>query len=294
MILVFGASGQLGSAFVEALGDTALVPERVSADLTRPETVRNLILTTRPDAVINCAAYTAVDAAETDEATAAVINHEAVAVMAEATRDIGARFVSFSTDYVFDGEKLAPYVESDQTRPVNAYGRTKAAGERACLRIQPEALVIRTSWLISATHPNFVTRMLELGSGGTPASVVDDQLGQATVVDDLARSTLAAMERGVTGILHLSNPGPLTWYGLAREAFGFAGLDTALLTPCTTAEYPRPARRPLNSVLESERLTPSDPLRLPPLDGSLKRLLRKIGAASQPAPPGRPPVKDRR
>lgn len=294
MILLFGASGQLGSAFVKALGDRVWVPERVSADLTRPETVRDLILARRPDTVINCAAYNAVDQAETDEATAAAINHQAVAMMAGATRDYGAQLVTFSTDYVFDGDKPGPYVESDQPRPLNAYGRTKAAGERACLMIQPEALVIRTSWLVSATHPNFVSRMIERGISGTPTSVVDDQTGQATVVDDLVRSTLAAMDRGMQGILHLSNPGPVTWYRLAYQAFTLAGLDTQLLTPCTTAEYPRPARRPPHSVLESERLGPTNPVRLPPLDGSLKRLVAEIGAGSQPGPPGRPPTKDRR
>lgn len=294
MIILFGATGQLGTAFVRALGDEVWVPERKSADLTRPETLRNLILTRRPDRVINCAAYNAVDQAETDEATAEVVNHQAVAIMAEASRDCGAQLVTFSTDYVFDGEKPGPYVESDQTRPLNAYGRTKVAGERACLLIQPEALVIRTSWLVSATHPNFVGRMLELGASGKPTSVVDDQTGHATVADDLVRSTLAAIDRGMRGILHLSNPGPVTWYGLACKAFTFAGYDTELLTPCTTADYPSPARRPRNSVLESERLSPVDPVRLPPLDGSLKRLLGEIGATSQPGPPDRPPTKDRR
>lgn len=294
MIILFGANGQLGAAFVKALGKDVWVPERVSADLARPESVRDLILTRRPTTVINCAAYTSVDAAETNEAVAAVINHEAVAVMAEATRDCGAKLVTFSTDYVFDGEKPGPYVESDQTRPLNAYGRTKAAGERACLTTQPEALVIRTSWLISATHPNFVRGLLERGARGTPTSVVDDQIGHATVVDDLARSTLAAMDRRMRGILHLSNPGPVTWYGLACKAFTLAGLDTELLTPCTTAEYPRPAPRPRNSVLESERISPSDPVRLPPLDESLHRLIGEIGPGSQEGTHARPPTRDRR
>lgn len=294
MILLFGATGQLGTAFVKALGDEVWVPERTSADLTRPETARNLIVTRRPDTVINCAAYNAVDQAETDEAAAAVINHQAVAMLAEATRDCGARLVTFSTDYVFDGDKPGPYVESDQPRPLNAYGRTKAAGERACLQINPEALVIRTSWLISATHPNFVSRMLEQGISGTPASVVDDQTGQATVADDLVRSTLAAVDRGMRGILHLSNPGPVTWYGLACKVFTLAGLDTALLTPCSTDDYPRAARRPSNSVLESERLSPTDPVQLPPLDASLGRLVQEIGGAGQAGAPGEPPTRDRR
>jgi dTDP-4-dehydrorhamnose reductase len=285
MIVVFGASGQLGTAIVDALGNDVFAPDRMTVDLRRPQEVRDLILTHRPETVINCAAYSAVDEAESDEPTAAIVNHEAVAVMAEASRDSNARFVTFSTDYVFDGEKPGPYVESDETSPLNAYGRTKAAGERASLRFHPEALVIRTSWLVSPTHPNFVRRMLELAAGGTPVSVVDDQVGQATVVDDLARSTLAAMDRRMRGILHLSNPGPVTWYGLANRALTLAGLDTTLLTPCATDEYPRRARRPRNSVLESERLSPSDPVRLPPLDESLPRLIQEIGAADQPGDP---------
>lgn len=276
MIVITGSNGQLGTAFRRMQPAGARFLDRSVADLTRPGEVARIILDLEPEVVINCAAYTAVDKAETDEETADLVNHRAVEEMARTCHKTGARFVTYSTDYVFDGSKIAPYVESDRRQPVNAYGRTKAAGEIACLEGNPDALVIRTSWVISGTHPNFVRTMLDLGSAGRSLRVVDDQRGQATIADDLARATMAALERQMTGILHLSNPGPLTWYQLAFRAFELAGLDTELLSPCTTDEFPRPARRPVNSVLVSERLKPDDPLNLPPIELSLLRVVDEL------------------
>ena len=206
-----------------------------------------------PALVINCAAYTAVDDAEEDEATARVVNATAVGELADVTKDIGVRLVTFSTDYVFDGSKEGPYVETDEPKPLSAYGRTKLEGERLALGANPETLVIRTSWLLSGTHPNFAATMLRLIAAG-PVTVVDDQHGRPTFVDDLAAGTLEALEAGATGILHLANAGTTTWYDLAREIADLSGLDADRVQPATTDDFPRPARRPANSVLESVRL----------------------------------------
>ncbi len=276
MIVITGSTGQLGTAFRRMqLPDVRFV-DRSEAEFTRPDKVARLIVDLRPEVVVNCAAYVAVDAAETDEETANLVNHKSVEAAARACQEIGARFVTYSTDYVFDGTKATPYLESDLRNPINAYGRTKAAGEVACLAESPDALVIRTSWVLSSTHPNFVRTMLELGLQGKPLRVVDDQRGQATLADDLARSTLIALERETTGILHLSNPGPLTWYELARRCFKLAGMDTGLLTPCSTEEFPRPALRPANSVLWSERLEENDPMQLPSIEEALRRLIGEL------------------
>ncbi len=253
MIVVTGVSGQLGSAFRRRLGDRARYLDEGDLDLTNVAAIRPTIEDLSPALVINCAAYTAVDEAEEDEETARLVNATAVGAMAEVSNDIGASLVTFSTDYVFDGTSERPYVESDETKPINAYGRTKLEGEQLALGANPETLVIRTSWLLSGTHPNFAATMLRLIAAG-PVQVVDDQRGRPTFVDDLVAGTLDALEAGATGILHLANAGTTTWYDLAREIADLAGLDADRVQPATTDDFPWPARRPANSVLESVRL----------------------------------------
>ena len=253
MIVVTGVSGQLGSAFRRRLGDRARYLEQDDLDLTDVATIRPTIEDLSPTLVINCAAYTAVDEAEEDEETARLVNATAVGELADVTKDIGVRLVTFSTDYVFDGTSERPYVESDETKPINAYGRTKLEGEQLALGANPETLVIRTSWLLSGTHPNFAATMVRLIAAG-PVQVVDDQRGRPTFVDDLVAGTLDALEAGATGILHLANAGTTTWYDLAREIADLAGLDADRVQPATTDDFPWPARRPANSVLESVRL----------------------------------------
>jgi dTDP-4-dehydrorhamnose reductase len=154
---------------------------------------------------------------------------------------------------VFDGRAGRPYLESDETNPISAYGRSKLAGEQLALGANPAALVIRTSWLISGTHPNFVATMLRMAEEGRPSRVVNDQYGCPTVARDLARATLTAIEAEVSGVLHLTNQGPTTWFDLAQASIRSAGLDPDMVTACTTAEYPTAATRPAYSVLGSER-----------------------------------------
>ncbi|MEX2653200.1 MAG: dTDP-4-dehydrorhamnose reductase [Acidimicrobiia bacterium] len=252
MIAVLGANGQLGSAFVRALNYSCHAVTREELDLADPEAIRPWVESEKPELVINCAAYTAVDAAETDAETARAVNALAVEALAAATARHGARLVTFSTDYVFDGEKETGYVESDLPNPLNVYGRTKLEGEQLALKANPDGLVIRTSWLLSATHRNFLTTML--AQLGDEVSVVDDQRGRPTFVDDLVIATLEAVDTDASGILHLTNQGETTWFELAREIAVLAGLDPGLVRPISSSELARPAIRPANSVLDSERL----------------------------------------
>jgi dTDP-4-dehydrorhamnose reductase len=253
VIAVLGAGGQLGSAFVRLLPEDTIAVTRAEVDLGRPDEIDSWISATRPELVINCAAYTAVDAAESDRDAARLVNATAVGRLAQSTAAHGVGLVTFSTDYVFDGSKATGYVESDLPNPLNVYGSTKLEGERLVTEAHPDALVIRTSWVLSGTHRSFASTMFDLIPKG-PVGVVDDQHGRPTLVDDLAPATMNAVSIRVSGVLHLANQGETTWYGLAREVAEIAGLDPSLVTPITTDESPRPAQRPANSVLDSERV----------------------------------------
>ena len=233
----------------------AIAPDRSEIDLSQPGLLHGAMASIAPSSIVNCAAYTAVDRAEAEEALATTVNGEAVGVLASYAAEAGVPFVTFSTDYVFDGTAIEPYVEETPVMPINAYGRSKRAGEVAALDANPEALVVRTSWLISGTHGNFVATMLRLAAERS-VDVVDDQVGLPTIASDLVVGTLQAMRMGVHGILHLANEGPTTWYGLARHAVTLVGIDPRRVRPCSTADFPTDARRPTYSVLGSSRAGP--------------------------------------
>ena len=273
-IAIVGAGGQLGHAFVKALPDAPAL-KRSDLDITEEATVRNVLTRLSPDVVINCAAYTDVDGAESNPDLAFAVNGTAPGRLAMICSDLGIGLVTFSTDYVFDGT-ADRYVESDQTKPINIYGASKLEGERLVLASLPNALVIRTSWLISATHRNFVETILDLAANGS-VKVVNDQWGRATCVDDLAQATLRSIEVGATGILHLANQGTLTWFELASRAATLAGMRAGVVEPCTTTEFPRPAPRPVRSVLESERLVELGVDPLPSIDESLPDIVIGLG-----------------
>ena len=281
MIAVLGAGGQLGSAFVRRLGDRCLAVTRDELDLAETGSIDPWVDLLRPDLVINCAAYTAVDAAETDADTAWAVNAVAVGALAEATarRDVG--FVTYSTDYVFDGEKESGYVESDQPNPLNVYGATKLEGERLALDAHPKALIVRTSWLLSATHRNFLTTMLDLLDKGE-VRVVNDQKGRPTFVDDLITGTLAAVDAGASGLLHLTNQGETTWFGLAHEIASTTGRDPSLVKPTNSSALNRPAARPANSVLDSERRQQVGIDALPPYLEALTRTCGEMDPLTGP------------
>jgi dTDP-4-dehydrorhamnose reductase len=276
VILVTGALGQLGTAFRRILGGAAEYVDVDDLDLRDEAATRSVVAELRPELILNCAAYTAVDRAEEEPGPARGINTRVVGVLAEAAAGVGARFVTYSTDYVFDGSKAEPYIESDETAPLSVYGTTKRDGEALALMANPETLVVRTSWLLSGTHPNFATTMLRL-TRDRVVSVVDDQWGHPTLVDDLAADTLAAVDAGVTGVLHLANDGVTTWFGLAREVLEIAGEDPERIQPCTTADYPTPAHRPANSVLDSERIAALDLTPMPSYRPGLERAVAEIG-----------------
>lgn len=249
--LIIGGSGQLGSAFRRLLPDAA-APAHSELDITSQSDLRQALQLIQPVAIINCSGYTDVDDAEGESAVAFSVNAVGVGIVAAAADAAGIPFVSFSTDYVFDGAASAPYVESDVAAPLNAYGRSKLAGEEAALCYRG-SLVVRTSWLFSATHDSFVRRVLHKAARGS-IRVVEDQSGSPTAVDDLAESVLRLLEAETTGLVHLAGQPPASRYELARAAVSSAGWDPDLVAPCASSEYPTPAIRPTWSALTSERV----------------------------------------
>ncbi|MBA3746147.1 MAG: dTDP-4-dehydrorhamnose reductase [Solirubrobacterales bacterium] len=210
----------------------------------------------RPDVVFNCAAYTDVDGAENDRATADAVNHTGAGYVADAAAEVGASIVHVSTDYVFDGSKREPWLESDPTGPLGVYGETKLAGEQAVATANPAHAIVRTSWLFGAGGKNFVDTMLTLGAQREEVAVVTDQVGCPTWTGHLARALVALTERPhETGIHHIAGGGSCSWNELAAEIFEVARIDCRVL-PATTEQFPRPAKRPAYSVLGSEREAP--------------------------------------
>lgn len=257
-VAITGAKGQLGSELMARLGADAKGFDREDFDLTDPDQTRERLYDYEPDLVINTAAYTAVDKAESDEAACVAVNADAVANLAKVCEQLDCPLVQISTDYVFgvDTERSTPYKPSDEPGPVNVYGRSKLAGEQAAATWHKH-LVVRTCGLYSV-HPdgpqrgrNFCDTMLALAYQGTPLRVVDDQWCTPTFVPHLADMLLKLIGSNARGIHHATASGQTTWYRLANALFEAAGLKVPL-TPITTAEYPTPARRPVYSVLSQE------------------------------------------
>ncbi|KAB2377507.1 dTDP-4-dehydrorhamnose reductase [Actinomadura montaniterrae] len=246
--LVTGAGGMLGTDLVARLDDV-VAPGRAELDLTDADAVREALRRHRPDTVVNCAAWTAVDDAETSEDAALAVNGTAVGALVAGCAEIGAKLVQVSTDYVFDGTATEPYPEDAPTAPVNAYGRTKLAGETAVLGYG-RGYVVRTAWLYGAHGPSFVRTMARLAGERDTVEVVDDQAGQPTWTGDLADRIIAlARADAPAGAYHGTNAGRTTWYGLAREVFALLGHDPARVRPTTSDRFVRPAPRPAFSVL---------------------------------------------
>ncbi|MGS2642719.1 dTDP-4-dehydrorhamnose reductase [Streptosporangium sp. G12] len=252
--MIIGASGMLGTeltARLRAEGRPVLAFGRQELDLRDTSAVRRLVTSHGPDVVVNCAAWNAVDEAETREDEALAVNGTGVRALAEACGRAGARMIQPSSDYVFDGTAPDPYPEDARPCPVNAYGRTKLAGERAVLEVLPRGgYVVRTAWLYAATGHNFVRTMARLEREGAAPDVVGDQFGQPTWAGDLAARIVGLAGSGAPpGVYHATNSGHTSWYGLAREVFALLGADPARVTEVSSKDFPRLASRPAYSVL---------------------------------------------
>ena len=282
-VLVTGAGGQLGVDVLAAYAaDDVVGLTHAELDIADEAAVAAAVRDHQPRLVVNAAAYTKVDACETEPDTAWAANALGPWWLARACRDAGAQLVHISTDYVFDGTATRPYTEFDPINPLSVYGRSKAAGERLVRQALPAHYIVRTSWVHGLAGANFVKTMLRLGAERDELSVVDDQTGSPTFTFDLAPAIRRLVELGRPGTFHVTNSGACTWFELARTVFELAGMDVSV-KPIDTATYGAPAPRPANSMLDNTfaRLTGLEPL--PPWRDSLVRLMTQLGAAQRPA-----------
>ena len=286
-VLVTGARGQVGAEVARELEGRAevLAHDRATLDLAQPAQIAARIRAARPDVIVNAAAYTAVDAAESDADSARAVNAIAPGVIAEEAKRASALLIHFSTDYVFDGRKSAPYVEADATNPLGVYGRTKLEGERAVAASGCRHLILRTSWVYGPHGRNFLLTMLRLGATRRELRVVDDQRGAPTSSRCLARLVRELLDRdgdmdaiqraevdqlgAASGLYHAAADGATTWFGFASAIFDEAARQGRLAAPApqlvaiATRDYPTPAKRPANSVLSSARLESAFGVRIP-------------------------------
>jgi dTDP-4-dehydrorhamnose reductase len=254
-LLVTGAAGMLGHDVVRAarfVNHEVVALGHADLDITDGRRVRRTVARLAPDAVVNCAGWTDVDAAEEDPIAATRVNEQAPRHVAAAAAEAGAAIVQPSTDYVFDGKKSEPYVESDPTHPLSIYGATKLAGEHAVVAANPRHFVVRTSWLFGANGENFVETMLRLGRELGEVVVVRDQVGCPTYTTHLAEALVQLLDGDDYGLHHIAGGGECSWFEFATAIFEQADIDCRTLS-CTTDEFPRPAPRPAYSVLATER-----------------------------------------
>lgn len=294
ILLVTGSNGQVGFELQRSLAPLGRVIalDRMACDLTRPDDIRRIVREYRPDIIVNPAAYTAVDKAETDAATAFAINGEAPGVLAEEARALGSLLVHYSTDYVFDGRGDSPYAETDATSPQSMYGKSKLAGEEAITASGAAAIVLRTCWVAGAHGSNFAKTMLKLGRERDSLRVIADQFGAPTTASLIADVTAQIVarhwlfgERHVfpAGIYHLAAAGETTWHGYATEVLTYAAhkgvtlkVDPASIEPIPATAYPLPAPRPLNSRLDTRKLRETFGLHLPDWQQGIRFLLDQI------------------
>jgi dTDP-4-dehydrorhamnose reductase len=267
-VLLFGGNGQVGHAFQSGWPgidevDDLVVSTRTDCELTDAESVRALVRRVRPDVIVNAAAYTAVDKAESDRERCFAVNAAAPGTMAAEAAALGAKLVHYSTDYVFDGSeadgsKPAPYVEEDPTGPRNVYGASKLAGERSIAEAGGEFVILRTSWVYSNHGANFLKTMLRLGAERPELRVVADQHGAPTSATAIAEATVRILKHvgagnWTSGTFHMTAAGATTWYGFAEAIFARVAGPTPSLVAIRTADYPTPAARPANSILSNEK-----------------------------------------
>ena len=288
-VLVTGTGGQVGSEVARALAGRAEVfaHDRRTLDLMHPETIASRVREAKPDVIVNCAAYTAVDRAESEVEAAHQVNGVAPAVLAEEAGRVGALLVHFSTDYVFDGTKGSPYAEADTPNPVNAYGATKLEGERAIAASGCDHAILRTSWVFGPHGKNFMLTMLKLAQTREELRIVDDQRGAPTSSAQLARLVRDLLDLGLgrlraeSGLYHATAAGATTWRGFADAIFAAraardASFRVPRVVPIATSDYPTPARRPANSVLSCEKLAARLGVRIPDWHAGLEEALSAL------------------
>jgi len=283
-VLISGQHGQVSRELQRRLGGVGelIVLGRDQLDLAQPEQIRQQVQKIRPDLIINAAAHTAVDLAESEPETAFAINAVAPGIFAEEALMLGIPLIHYSTDYVFDGKKVGPYNEDDTPNPLGVYGKSKLAGERAIIDVQGKHLILRTSWVYSTYGRNFLLTMQRLLQERPEVRIVADQIGAPTWAGTIANSTLALVERWQTGeavtwgTYHLTAQGKTSWFGFAQaigEALRQQGKPCANLLPIPSSDYPTPAARPLNSCLDCSRLQREWGVRQPDWHSALRECL---------------------
>jgi len=280
-ILITGANGQLGNEMRVLAEENAqheyIFTDVQELDICNEQAVNTFVKENGVEVIVNCAAYTAVDKAEDDEAFADKLNHLAPGYLAAAAEEVGAALIQVSTDYVFDGTAHLPYTEEVAPCPNSAYGRTKLAGEEAVMQKCSRAMVIRTAWLYSIYGNNFVKTMIRLGKEREALGVVFDQIGTPTYANDLARAIMAAINQGVVpGVYHYSNEGVCSWYDFTRAIHRLAGITTCNVSPLHTHEYPAKAPRPNYSVLDKTKIKNTFNITIPHWEDSLQVCVNKL------------------
>lgn len=280
-ILITGCNGQLGNEIqllqAQYAQHTWLNTDVNELDITDKAAIEHFVEANEIDGIVNCAAYTAVDKAESDPQLARKLNANAPAFLAEAVAKRGGWMVQVSTDYVFNGTKHTPYVETDEPCPNSVYGQTKLEGEQAVSKLCTNAMIIRTAWLYSEFGNNFVKTMIRLGREREQLGVIFDQVGTPTYAHDLATAIMTAIDKGIKpGVYHFSNEGVTSWYDFTKSIHRLAGINTCQVSPLHTAEYPTPACRPAYSVLDKTKIKDAYGIEIPHWEESLAKCIAKL------------------
>jgi dTDP-4-dehydrorhamnose reductase len=283
-ILVTGVTGQLGGEVAiefKRLGHEVIATDRQTLDFMQPAQAAVLVRSQQPDWVINCAAYTQVDKAESEPEVAFTVNRDTPEQLAQAVVEYGGRLLQVSTDFVFDGRQTRPYVEDDAPNPLGVYGRSKLEGEQAVLAALPAATLLRTAWVYGAHGHNFVKTMLRLAGEGKPLRVVSDQIGSPTWTADIVTAITSLVDRQAAGVFHFTAAGETSWHGFASAILAEASrigfdINTDSVEPIPTTDYPTPATRPAYSVLNTDKIKPWLSAPVPEWRDSLKNMLQEL------------------